>query len=66
VLQSLARAAFGLHGVVMFNGIQRGSENDVDPGFKKWGSNIGPNVLEHMPSVAEFSEWCRRLGYLPR
>jgi putative spermidine/putrescine transport system substrate-binding protein len=49
-------SSFGLHGFLMFNRIQGGSEKNVEPGFAKWRSTIGPNVLEYIPSSAKLSE----------
>ena len=56
VFQSLASSTFGLHGFLMFNRIQGGSEKDVEPGFKAWPKTIGPNVLEYIASSAKISE----------
>lgn len=56
VFQSLPSSSFGLHGFLMFNRTQGGTEKNVDPGFAKWGSTIGPNVLEYIPSSAKLSE----------
>jgi putative spermidine/putrescine transport system substrate-binding protein len=56
VFQSMPASSFGLHGFLMFNRIQGGSEKNVDPGFSKWASTIGPNVLEYIPSSAKLSE----------
>jgi putative spermidine/putrescine transport system substrate-binding protein len=56
VFQSLPSSSFGLHGFLMFNRIQGGNERNVEPGFTKWGSTIGPNVLEYIPSSAKLSE----------
>jgi putative spermidine/putrescine transport system substrate-binding protein len=56
VFQSMPSSSFGLHGFLMFNRIHGGSEKNVDPGFAKWGSTIGPNVLEYIPSSAKLSE----------
>ena len=56
VFQSMPSSSFGLHGFLMFNRIQGGSEKNVEPGFTKWGSTIGPNVLEYIPSSAKISE----------
>jgi putative spermidine/putrescine transport system substrate-binding protein len=56
VFQSLPASSFGLHGFLMFNRIQGGSEKNVEPGFSKWGATIGPNVLEYIPSSAKLSE----------
>lgn len=56
VFQSLASSTFGLHGFLMFNRIQGGSETNVEPGFKAWPKTIGPNVLEYIASSAKLSE----------
>ncbi len=56
VFQSLPSSSFGLHGFLMFNRTQGGTEKNVDPGFAKWRSTIGPNVLEYIPSSAKLSE----------
>ena len=56
VFQSMPASSFGLHGFLMFNRIQGGTEKNVDPGFSKWASTIGPNVLEYIPSSAKLSE----------
>jgi putative spermidine/putrescine transport system substrate-binding protein len=56
VFQSLPSSSFGLHGFLMFNRIQGGSEKNVEPGFTKWAGTIGPNVLEYIPSSAKLSE----------
>ena len=56
VFQSMPASSFGLHGFLMFNRIQGGTDRNVDPGFAKWGSTIGPNVLEYIPSSAKLSE----------
>jgi putative spermidine/putrescine transport system substrate-binding protein len=56
VFQSMPSSSFGLHGFLMFNRTQGGNEKNVDPGFAKWGSTIGPNVLEYIPSSAKLSE----------
>ena len=56
VFQSLPASTFGLHGFLMFNRIQGGKDNNVDPGFSKWASTIGPNVLEYIPSSGKLSE----------
>lgn len=56
VFQSMPSSSFGLHGFLMFNRIQGGSEKNVEPGFAKWGGTIGPNVLEYIPSSAKLSE----------
>lgn len=56
VFQSMPSSSFGLHGFLMFNRIQGGTEKNVDPGFNKWAGTIGPNVLEYIPSSAKLSE----------
>jgi len=56
VFQSASASSFGLHGFLMFNRIQGGSEKNVEPGFKAWPTTIGPNVLEYIPSSAKLSE----------
>ncbi|CAM5798097.1 ABC transporter substrate-binding protein [Rhizobacter fulvus] len=56
VFQSMPASTFGLHGFLMFNRIQGGKDNNVEPGFTKWASTIGPNVLEYIPSSAKLSE----------
>lgn len=56
VFQSMSSSTFGLHGFLMFNRIQGGSDRNVEPGFKAWPTTIGPNVLEYIPSSAKISE----------
>ena len=56
VFQSMPARSFGLPGFLMLNHIQGGTDENVDPGFTKWGSTIGPNVLEYIPSSAKLSE----------
>ncbi|UUZ67002.1 ABC transporter substrate-binding protein [Polaromonas sp. P2-4] len=56
VFQSLASSTFGLHGFLLFNRIQGGTDKNVEPGFKAWPTTIGPNVLEYIPSSAKLSE----------
>lgn len=56
VFQSLPSSSFGLHGFLMFNRTQGGRDDNVEPGFAKWSSTIGPNVLEYIPSSAKLSE----------
>ena len=56
VFQSLSSSTFGLHGFLLFNRIQGGSEKNVEPGFKAWPTTIGPNVLEYIPSSAKIAE----------
>jgi putative spermidine/putrescine transport system substrate-binding protein len=56
VFQSMPASTFGLHGFLMFNRIEGGKDNNVEPGFAKWPTTIGPNVLEYIPSSAKLSE----------
>jgi putative spermidine/putrescine transport system substrate-binding protein len=56
VFQSVASSTFGLHGFLMFNRIQGGSESNVEPGFAAWPKAVGPNVLEYIASSAKISE----------
>ena len=56
VFQSVSSSSFGLHGFLMFNRIQGGNDQNVEPGFKAWPEKIGPNVLEYIPSSAKLSE----------
>jgi len=56
VFQSMPSSSFGLHGFLMFNRIQGGTDKNVDPGFTNWPKTIGPNVLEYIPSSAKLSE----------
>ncbi len=56
VFQSMSSSSFGLHGFLMFNRIQGGTDKNVEPGFKAWPTTIGPNVLEYIPSSAKISE----------
>lgn len=56
VFQSLASSTFGLHGFLMFNRIQGGTETNVEPGFTAWPKTVGPNVLEYIASSAKISE----------
>ena len=56
VFQSMSSSSYGLHGFLMFNRIQGGTDKNVEPGFKAWPTTIGPNVLEYIPSSAKLSE----------
>jgi putative spermidine/putrescine transport system substrate-binding protein len=56
VFQSMSSSSFGLHGFLMFNRIQGGTDKNVEPGFKAWPTTVGPNVLEYIPSSAKISE----------
>lgn len=56
VFQSASASSFGLHAFLMFNRIQGGSEANVEPGFTKFRSTIGQNVIEFIPNSAKISE----------
>ena len=56
VFPSITSSSFGLHGFLMFNRIQGGTDTNVEPGFKAWPTTVGPNVLEYIPSSAKISE----------
>jgi putative spermidine/putrescine transport system substrate-binding protein len=56
VFQSASNSTFGLHAFLMFNRIEGGNDQKVDPGFAKWSSTIGPNVLEYIPNSAKLAE----------
>jgi putative spermidine/putrescine transport system substrate-binding protein len=56
VFQSISASTFGLYGFMMFNRLVGGTDKNVDPGFKKWGSTVGPNVVEYLSSSAKISE----------
>ncbi|MFU1980689.1 ABC transporter substrate-binding protein [Bordetella hinzii] len=56
VFQSAAGSTFGLHAFLMYNRIEGGDDKNTEPGFKKWASTIGPNVLEYIPNSAKLAE----------
>ncbi|QHE92909.1 ABC transporter substrate-binding protein [Pandoraea fibrosis] len=56
VFQSASSSTFGLHGFLALNRIWGGSETNVEPGFTKWATTVGPNVVEYIPNSAKLSE----------
>ncbi|MHC5307436.1 ABC transporter substrate-binding protein [Bartonella sp. LJL80] len=56
VFQSASVSSFGLHAFLMFNRIEGGDENNVEPGFKAFPEKIAPNVIEYIPNSAKISE----------
>jgi putative spermidine/putrescine transport system substrate-binding protein len=56
VFQSASNSTFGLHAFLMFNRMQGGDDQRLDPGFAKWDSTIGPNVVEYIPNSAKLAE----------
>ncbi len=47
---------YGLHALVMMARLRGGGENDIDPGFKAFIDEVGPNVLTFEPSSGKMSE----------
>lgn len=47
---------YGLHAVVMMAWIRGGSEKNIDPGFKAFKDDLGPNVLAYEPSPGKMTE----------
>ncbi|WP_133646196.1 ABC transporter substrate-binding protein [Paraburkholderia flava] len=56
VFQSASSSTFGLHGFLAINRLLGGSEQNVEPGFTKWATTVGPNVVEYIPNSAKISE----------
>jgi putative spermidine/putrescine transport system substrate-binding protein len=56
VFQSASSSTFGLHGFLAINRLLGGSDQNVEPGFSKWSSMVGPNVAEYIPNSAKLSE----------
>jgi putative spermidine/putrescine transport system substrate-binding protein len=56
VFQSASSSTFGLHGFLAINHLLGGSEKNVEPGFSKWATTVGPNVVEYIPNSAKLSE----------
>ncbi|MDR5760503.1 ABC transporter substrate-binding protein [Caballeronia sp. LZ035] len=56
VFQSASSSTFGLHGFLAINRLLGGSEKNVEPGFSKWATTVGPNVVEYIPNSAKLSE----------
>jgi putative spermidine/putrescine transport system substrate-binding protein len=47
---------YGLHAVVMAAVLRGGSETNIDPGFKAFKDDIGPNVLAYESSPGKMTE----------
>ena len=47
---------YGLHAVVMASVVRGGSENNIDPGFKAFKDEIGPNILAYESSPGKMTE----------
>lgn len=48
--------SYGLHAVIMMARLHGGSEKKIDPGFKAFKDEIGPNVLVYEPSPGKMTE----------
>ena len=48
--------SYGLHAVVMMARLNGGGEKDIDPGFKAFKDDIGPNVLAYEPQPGKMTE----------
>lgn len=47
---------YGLHAVAMMARLRGGGEKNIDPGFKAFKDDIGPNVLVYEPSPGKMTE----------
>ncbi len=47
---------YGLHAVVMAAAVRGGSETNIEPGFKAFKDEIGPNVLAYESSAGKMTE----------
>jgi putative spermidine/putrescine transport system substrate-binding protein len=47
---------YGLHTLVMAAAVRGGSETNIEPGFKAFKDEIGPNVLAYEPSPGKMTE----------
>ena len=47
---------YGLHALLMMARLNGGGENNIDPGFKVFIDEVGPNVLTFEPSSGKMSE----------
>jgi putative spermidine/putrescine transport system substrate-binding protein len=48
--------SYGVHALVMMARLRGGSERNIDPGFKVFRDEIGPNVLVYEPSPGKMTE----------
>ena len=48
--------SYGLHAVVMMARLNGGGEKNIDPGFKSFKDDIGPNVLAYEPQPGKMTE----------
>lgn len=49
-------STYGMHALVMAAKIHGGGENNIEPGFKAFKDEIGPNVLAFEPAPAKVTE----------
>ncbi len=47
---------YGLHAVVMMARVRGGGEANIEPGFKAFKDDLGPNVLAYEPSPGKMTE----------
>lgn len=47
---------YGLHAVVMMARVRGGGESSIEPGFKAFKDDLGPNVLVYEPSPGKMTE----------
>ncbi len=47
---------YGLHALVMMAKVRSGGEASIDPGFKAFKDEVGPNVLVYEPSPGKMTE----------
>jgi putative spermidine/putrescine transport system substrate-binding protein len=47
---------YGLHAVVMMARVRGGGEANIDPGFKAFKDDIGPNIVAYEPSPGKMTE----------
>ena len=47
---------YGLHAVVMMARVRGGGEDNIEPGFKAFKDDVGPNVLAYEPSPGKMTE----------
>ena len=48
--------SYGLHALVMMAKLRGGGEKNIDPGFKAFKDEVGPNVLVYEPSPGKMTE----------
>ena len=47
---------YGLHALIMMARLNGGDEKNIEPGFKSFEDQVGPNVLTYEPSSGKMSE----------